>query len=225
MFLIFMLSVAWSPFMGKFPLFNWHSDPYGALVVSQNILKNHTLKLEKVKDYWKVKKGRYNYQIGRIGRDFYYSYPIGTPILSLPFVAVGNIIGLDMTKNEKVMQQTICMFIAAFLFVILFLIARFYFSFYLSLIAGLLGFYGTTVGTVVGTGLWNFDFEICFIALATYILLSSIQKEDNKIPSPINIGLGLSLFAAYISRPTAAFFILSVFLFLADSTCKCNFWD
>lgn len=223
LFIIAALLIGFSPFMGKFPLFNWHSDPYGTLVISQNILRNHTINLKNVKNYWEQDKGQYSYQISRIGRNYYSSYPLGTPILSLPFVAIGNIFGVDMTKHEKVMQQIICMCIAICLFIFLFLIARIYFSFYLSLFIGFLGYYGTTVGTVIGTGLWNLNFEIFFIVLAVYILFSSIQNEEDNIPLPVSVILGFSLFAAYISRPTASFFILSVLLFLLSGKRKRSF--
>ncbi len=197
----------------------WTGDQYGTLVVSQNIIQKHTLNLNAVKKYWKISSGHYNYQIyvNKSINKTTYAYPLGTPIISVPFVYLANLFGLNMLKNEQLIQEIICSIVAVLIFLTIYNISIQYFSFYFSIILGIFGFYGTTVGPVIGTGLWDLDYDILFSGLAILLIFLSIKKNyslkiyNSEISSLL---VGLFLFLSFISRETAAFLIFFILIFL-----------
>ena len=197
---------------------NWNSDCYGTLVVSQNIIKNHTINLNKVKNYWEIYHGHYKHQIINISENNIVSiYPLGTPIISIPFVYLANLFGFNMLEHERLMQGIICSIIAIGIFLTIYIMAVQYFPFLFSIILGLFGFFGTTIGTVVGTGLWNLDYDILFSGIAILLIFLSVKKKNYLIVKNFEISslfTGLFLFLSFISRPTAAVFILFILIYL-----------
>lgn len=100
-FIMICAIISSSIFWGKLP--NFKSDPFGALTVSQNLIQNRTLNLYKIKKYWKLPSGEYKYQIYGAGdKSFYYSYPLGTPLISAPFVYIADaLFGLNMLETQQ----------------------------------------------------------------------------------------------------------------------------
>lgn len=203
-----------SIFIGKLPFIS--SDPRGALVVSQNIIKSHSLTLDNVASYWDKGDGQYTYHIFKSGNHSYYTYPYGTPLISLPFVLMANISGLDMRRSELIMQEILCSLVAIGIFITIYVLANVYFSIPISVAIGLVGFYGTTVGTVVGTGLWNLDYDILFSGAAVLLSLLYVKTEYRIRILNIDIVpmlIGITLFMAFISRPTSSILTACIFLF------------
>ncbi|MCL5277525.1 MAG: zinc ribbon domain-containing protein, partial [Deltaproteobacteria bacterium] len=218
-FLICLL-IAVSIFIGKLP--SWKGDPYGTLIVSQSIIQNRTLNLNKVKRYWGINPVEYphesyNYQVYRRDDNVYFSYPLGTSIISIPFVSIANTCGLNMLQHEKLMQEILASTVAIGIFLTIFIISLEYFSFVYSIFIGLIGFYGTTVGTVVGTGLWDSDYELFFSGLSILLIFLYAKKNYKIYIKGIELSsvlTGLFFLLAFISRPTASILIFSIFVFL-----------
>ena len=195
----------------------FYTDPLGVLVVSQNIIKNHSLELSKVAHYWHDVLPSYpNYQIYTAGNHVYYSYPYGTPIISIPVVYIANLMGLNMLHSEHIVQVVECSLIAFGIFMTIYTLSIYYFGFIQSILIGLAGLYRTTVGTVVDTGLYNMNLEILFSGLAILISYRYVKTGNTLRICEVEISsflTALLLFLAFISRPTASPLILFIFLF------------
>jgi hypothetical protein len=98
------------------------SDPALTLLVSQSIIENQTVNLDAYKN---VVEHRYhfdyNYRIENKNGHYYYLYPIGTPILSVPFVWIARLLGKDMVihENEYALQNILSAFLCALIFIII----------------------------------------------------------------------------------------------------------
>ena len=218
-FIMICAIISSSIFWGKLP--NFKSDPFGALTVSQNLIQNRTLNLYKIKKYWKLPGGGYKYQIYGAGdKSFYYSYPLGTPLISAPFVYIADaLFGLNMleTQQELLMQEIICSLIVVGIFFTIYAISIRYFSFFFSLIIALFGIYGTAVGAAAGTGLWNLNYDMLFSGLTALLVFLWVKKDYLLRFKKIEISsflIGFFMFLSFISRPTAAFLIFFILLFL-----------
>src|SRR5262245_37934901 len=72
------------------------SDSRGSLFVSESILTHHTIKL----DHYGEEFLKNYYTVHKKNNHFYYFFPLGTPIISIPFVAVARGFGLEMSTSE-----------------------------------------------------------------------------------------------------------------------------
>jgi len=110
-----------------------------SIAVSESILKNHTPALNQVSipglDIATLSSRDYyggNYRLSRINGKVLYSYPHGSSILSLPFVALMNAAGISAIRSdgsydfrgELLIQKTLAAFLMAILAVVFFRTAR-----------------------------------------------------------------------------------------------------
>ncbi len=78
------------------------SDPAFTLLVSQAILDHHTIRLDSYKTAYETNtllKFDNLYFIQKNNEHYYYFYPIGSPIFSLPFVWLARSMGADMLTD------------------------------------------------------------------------------------------------------------------------------
>ncbi|HWB96862.1 MAG TPA: hypothetical protein VG672_09175, partial [Bryobacteraceae bacterium] len=80
------------------PVSDTGSDSYGELLVSQVILHDHTVQLDRYKDYFRLADGRMHHAIVESGGHLYDLFPLGTSIVSLPAVAAANAAGIDVRE-------------------------------------------------------------------------------------------------------------------------------
>ena len=191
------------------------SDPVGSLLVSQSMLKKATIKLDDYKEkfisYRCVvidQEDWFGCVIHRKNNHYYYFFPLGTPVFSVPFVAVANLIGLDMAeyKHEKNLQIIIAAINATLTFILLFLLARLYLDDTKSLLISTLTWFGTSFASTTGTALWSHNFATLFALLAIYLSIRSVKTSNFKL-WPV---IAISLFSCYLCRPTMI--LLSPFL-------------
>ena len=203
--------------------YNTRSDPRGTLLVSQALAQHGTLKLDA---YGKPLLDSYGYVIQHKAGHFYHYFPLGTALLSSPFVAVANALGFDMTRDEHLVQMALTALAALLIAFILYRTARLYLPRTPSLLLTGLCWFGSSLASTVGTALWSHDFALVFSSAAIFLLLSrpvqtpgsatqavaqqSVNRRPRELLRPLLIGA--CLFLAYLCRPTLA--LLAPFLLL-----------
>lgn len=184
---------------------NTGSDPRGTLLVSQALAQHGTVKLDA---YAGAYLDTFAHQIHRKNGHIYNYFPVGTALVSTPFVAIANSLGLDMMKDEHLVQMALTTLAALIITFILYKTARLYLRQTESLLLAGLCWFGSSLASTVGTALWSHDFAFVFSSAAIFLVIRHRQPEALLAP----ILVGLSLFLAYLCRPTLA--LLSPFLLL-----------
>lgn len=184
---------------------NTGSDPRGTLLVIQALVQHGTVKLDV---YAGVYLDTFAHQIHRKNGHIYNYFPFGTALVSAPFVAIANALGFDMMKDEHLIQMAITALIALLITFTLYKTARLYLRQTESLLLAGLCWFGSSLASTVGTALWSHDFAFLFSSAAIFLVLRHRQPETLLAPALI----GLSLFLAYLCRPTLA--LLAPFLLL-----------
>jgi len=193
------------------------SDSRWTLLTSQSLIENSTIKLDSYIDIeggYSIKKdGKIGYGIERKGEHYYNFFPIGSSLSSLPFVWVE--MQLDdlnlksITHNTKV-QKHIASFVAIAIFITLYLIANIYFDSIWSIIIAISFWSGSALASTLGDGLWSHTFAVLYALLSIYMMLKiELYSKDRYW-----ILLSLSLFMAYLSRPTMSLLSVMVVLYL-----------
>lgn len=184
------------------------SDPRSTLLVTESIVKNHTIKLD---SYGDAVLNKYGYAIQEKNGHKYYYFPIGSSILSIPFVIVANTFGMNMEVWEPKLQKIIAAFTSVITTIIFVLLARIFLSENNSLVIGAIFWFGTTLSSTSGTALWSHNFATLFALSAIYISIKS-AKQNNFNSWPL---IALFLFVSYLCRPTMAILspLLLVFVF------------
>lgn len=199
------------------------SDPRGSVLVSQSILKQGTIKLDAYKESVFDRYGCvitdhpdwYNCVIYRKNGHYYYYFPLGASIVSIPVVAVFNIAGFDVLSyfNYEVSLQVIISAICAILTCCcLFSLAHLYLGKNKSLMLSAIAWFGTSFASTTATALWSHNFATLFALVAIYLSVRSAKLQNYKL-WPV---LAISLFFSYLCRPTlillVPFLILYIFL-------------
>lgn len=187
------------------------SDPQLSLLASQSILEEGTIRLDAYRgpeyplfEQWMVQ--------GRNGH-YYYYWPIGPSVLSVPFVWVANLLGLDMSivwQNNWV-QKALSAALTALVFIIIYASCRAYLDPLPSLVITAVSVLGSALVSTMGTALWNIDFAVLFVALTLFLLLR-FDSGRKGVATPYL--LGLLLFLAYFCRPSTSTFIIVVLAYL-----------
>lgn len=183
---------------------NTGSDPRGTLLVSQAIVQHGTIKLDA---YAGAYLDTFAHQIHQKNGHIYNYFPLGTALLSTPAVAIANAFGMDMIQDEHVIQLLLTAVAALLITFNLYKTARLYLPKTQSLLLAGLCWFGSSLASTVGTALWSHDFAFLFSSTAIFLVL---RRQPRNFLAPLLIGL--SLFLAYLCRPTLA--LLAPFLLL-----------
>ncbi|MEI2742101.1 MAG: glycosyltransferase family 39 protein [Candidatus Competibacter sp.] len=207
--------------------FNSDSDPRGSLLVSQSIIKHGTVKLDAYQEKIFNRYGCvitnnadwYDCVIYRKNGHYYYYFPLGTSIISVPFIAVLNLVGLDILSYssgisyEMYLQIIISAISSTLTFLFLFLLACLYLDSNKSLIISAITWFGTSFASTTATALWSHNFSTLFALSAIYFSIRSVKHQKYKSWPAI----ATSLFFSYLCRPTlillAPFLIAYIFVF------------
>jgi hypothetical protein len=126
-------------------------------------------------------------------------------------VALVNAVGLNIVDIDRPLQKVLAAVSAAVLVLILYIIARTWFAPRTSVFISTFGLFGTIIGATVGSAPWSLNYELVFEGLCAIYLVRLDRQRQEPFPAWL---LGLFLFLAFLSRPTAAPFILAVLLYL-----------
>jgi len=205
--------------VNKSPVSCASGDPRWTLLTSQSILEHGTIKLNNYVDIdiegeYNIKRdGKIGYGIERRGEDYYNFFPIGSSLSSLPFVWVerqlSDINLKSITHNTKI-QKHIASSVAVAIFLILYLIANIYFNSIWSVVIAISFWSSTALSSTLGDGLWSHTFAILYALLSIYFMLKIVVYDRDRYW----ILLSLSLFMAYLSRPTISLLSVMVILYL-----------
>lgn len=198
--LVVLAAVAWVAFA---KVRYTESDPHGTLLLSQSIVQQGTLRLD-----------RYSEELVPLqptGGHVYYYFPFLTSLLSAPFVALANAFGMDMRDYDKPMQIVmVCMTTALSVFA-LFHLAALLVSRRVALVLSAVFWAGTSMSSTGGTALWSHNFAAVLALLGTYLAVRSAQSASWRT-WPL---LATVAFLTYLCRPTMALFAVFLLAYIA----------
>lgn len=181
------------------------ADPRGTLLVAESIVTHGTIRLD---HYGETTLGAYaNVTHEKNGHRYHY-FPLGTPLLSVPFVALARLAGLDMVRDERATQTAIVFFVALVTVVLMVRLASSFLDPLNAVAIAAVFWLGTSLASTTATALWSHDFASLF-ALLGICLAVDVVKSDRGGRWP---WIGICLFLAYLCRPTLA--LLAPFLLL-----------
>ena len=205
-------------------------DSHYSLLVSEQLLTRGSFQLD---EHFKLPldprrypgingtRGPYPYQIETVGGHQYY-YSLGSPVLSVPFVAAMRAVGVstiaaDGTYNrraERGMQTVLASFLMAALAVLFYATARLLLPVGWSLVAALVGALGTQVWSTAALALWSDTWGILLLGGVIWILLAH-EARGRPLPGAVLATLVAWMF---IVRPTNALVVVGVggYLFVRD---------
>jgi hypothetical protein len=165
-------------------------------------------------------KGNGAYQLEQVGGRTYYYFPVGTSVLSTPFTAIANAIGLSCVrddgtydaKTENRLQLALAALLMAVLTCLIFLTARLRLPLKHSLLVAVGCAFGTQMASTASRALWSDTWGILLLGFVAYMLLSGEQGSGRIRP----VLLATLLSWAYIVRPTNSIPILgcTIYIFL-----------
>ena len=182
------------------------SDPRSTLLVTEALLTHHTIKLD---HYGAEILSKYGYTIYKKNGHYYNYFPIGTPLASLPFVAIAKCFGLEMTQSESFVQTIITIITSILTFLTLLKLALIFLTPVNALTVATVFWFGSSFASTSGAALWSHNFAVLFALLAIYLVIMATKFNSSQIWPLIS----LTLFAAYLCRPTMALLIPVVLIY------------
>lgn len=182
------------------------SDPFGTLLVSEALLQHGTIRLDGL-DLPDLET-RLGYRGFVRNGHTYYVYPLGTSLVATPFVAVARRLGVDLRRHEAEvrLQHQLATLAALVTLWLLVRLARRLLPFWPALTCAIAFWSGTSLASTGGTALWS-HVLLVISALAAIDLVVDAELGGRRVAW---VRLGLWLFLAYLTRPTAA--LLAVLL-------------
>jgi hypothetical protein len=161
------------------------TDSGYALLVSENLIRHGDLDL-----------GRYqlesvrgsNYRLEHTGVHTFYFFPVGSSLLSIPFVALSHLAGQSVvrpdgtyaTKVEGREEAILAALLMATFTVIVFSTARLILPLSTSLAVALVAAFGTQVYSTASRTLWSDTWALVLVAGAIYLLLRSAARGEGR---------------------------------------------
>jgi hypothetical protein len=201
------------------------ADSRYSMLLSQSLLEHQSFTLDHyqiprfrgVEHFGYYRNGRI-YQIEIFNNHLYYYFPPGTSILSVPYVALMNAVGIsaanpDGTYNlagEMAIMMSLAAILMAALSVLFYLTARLVLPRKWSLIVALGGAFGTQVWSTASRSLWNHTWMI--LLLGAVILMLFASETGKRRLNPYLLATLLSWM--YFVRPTSSVCIVAISLYL-----------
>lgn len=179
-------------------------DSRFTLLTAQAILQNHTLALDNYCEKINCNNGR----LIKDGKHYYYYFPLGNSLVSLPFVYVANMFNYDMTDryDEYKIQEFLVGVCCCLIFLMLLKISGLFYNEKISLIISCVFFFSTLLSSTLLSALWSHNFAVLFSFCVVYMLLT--KPKNYILLSAIFLILG------YMCRPTVSLFFIFSFLFI-----------
>lgn len=193
------------------------ADSMGSLMVADALITRGTIKLDR---YGKEALEEYSYRIQNKNGHYYYYFPIGTPILSLPFVIMAKAIGIDPKTTDYALQVVVASFLSVATLYFLIQLAQFFLSLNQSLVIASVFWFGSSWASTSGAALWSHNWASLCALIAIYLTVRSIHLK-NFASWPI---ISLCLFLAYFCRPTLSLLSPLLLLFLFSYNRKAAFY-
>ncbi len=197
------------------------TDGKYSMLVSDNLLRNRRFQFDgrsmpRLQSFARpgYRANGYPYQIEESHGTLLYAYPVGSSVLSIPFVALMNIAGLSALTpdgeyneaDEQVIQGILAGLLMAILTVVFFRTALLLLPLSWSIVLALGGAFGTQIWSTASRVLWSHTWQILLLGLAIYMLLSQEERQARGRP----IALATLLSWAYFVRPTSSIPIIAI---------------
>lgn len=174
-------------------------DAYGTLLVADSILRYGSVSLE---HYSTDTLDLYGTRIRLTnGLPFYY-FPLGTAFISLPFVAIADVLGFNVTVHDAILQRSIAALSSVLTLLLMMRVARQFRDDDANWIVPAVFFFGTALASTMGLALESHNFAIVFALIG----IDSVIRTDRQSGSPCWWLVGVSVFLAYLIRPTFSIF-------------------
>lgn len=193
------------------------SDSQLTLLTSQSIVQHGTINLYRYKvssTPEQFSNGKWKYTNRQRNETIYYSYPLGSAFISVPFVAAANVFGLDMSiaAHDTWLQTLLAAITAVLIFLLTGRLLKLFANETIAYVVAVLFSFGTSYMSSVGTALWSFNYEIIAILLVVHIIVQAeMQRDAHARP----VLLATLVFLAWLCRPSALGFaaIVSAWVF------------
>lgn len=217
LWVLFFVSIFIFNIVSKSPIDSASSDPRWTLLTAQSLIENGTMRLDKYADLkggYTIKKGnRYGYAIEVKNGHLYNFFPFGSSLSSLPFVWLETQVldkHMKIHSQNRVVQKRVAAVVAVGIFILLYLIASLYLPTRWSIVVALGFWSATSLSSVLGQGLWSHTFAILYALFSFYFMLKIVLENRDGYW----VALGVTLFMAYLSRPTFSLLSITVIMFL-----------
>jgi hypothetical protein len=199
-------------------------DSHFALLLSHTILRHGHVRLDEYLErpidsrLLRHRPTTRIYQVATINGHNYYVYPVGSSVLSIPFIPVMNALGLSPVRadggydvdGELAMQRLLASVLMAVLAVVFFLMARQILSSSWSMVIALGGALGTQVWSTASRVLWSHTWGLLLLGLVVLLLLAEDRGHIR-----VNPLLLASLLAwMYSVRPVHSVAIVTVSVYM-----------
>lgn len=183
------------------------SDPRGTLFISQLLLRTGDVRLDNYPEMvealtYRVVLHRGHWQV---------NFPLGTSFLATPFVAVANLLGMDMASfdDDGAMQNLLSALSLAGALLLCYAIGRIWLGPLAAVALAGATVFSTGMISTMGVALWSTNTAVLLILGALLLLL--------RPPAGDSIGrgalIGLLLALAYLCRPTSVSFIVPLLIY------------
>jgi hypothetical protein len=203
------------------------ADSHYSMLLSQSLLSHRSFTLDAyaLPRYEPVWHGYYFkngpvYQLEVVGEHLYYHLPPGTSVLSTPFVAAFNLLGVSAAnpdgsydpRGEMIIEAGLAALLMAALSVIFFYTARLALPLPWSITVALGGALGTQVYSTASRALWSDTWGILLLGIVVFLLLRN--ETGKRVLNPVLLATLLAW--TYFVRPTFSVHIaaISVYLFV-----------
>lgn len=202
------------------PIMYWGDSDF-SLVLSDSLLRHQSFSLERynIPDplHYKPAPGREHetlYQIEMVGGKPHYYFPPGTSILSLPYVAILKVLGVEFIHAdgtvarfpERYLGRRLGIILSATVAVIIFYIALRFAAPLPALAIAIAFALGSPLLSTTSRGLWAHDWGITLLAGIVLCLLRTDWLRHAAIPLAVGVATGF----LYWIRPTFAVTIVAV---------------
>jgi hypothetical protein len=160
----------------------------------------------------------YPYQLERRGDRFYYWFPPGSTVLSIPYVAMANGLGISATdkdgfynpRGETRIQAGLAALLMAGLTVIMYYTSRFFLTIGWSAWIATATALGTTVWSTASRSMWIHTWGIFVLGLVVWLIARAEVRRKSLHP----IFLATCLSWLYFIRPSFALSIIGVAVYV-----------
>jgi hypothetical protein len=165
------------------------------------------------------------YHLAPRGEHVFYGYPLGSSVLSLPFVwnyvhnrgiTMLDASGVPSYDAEGQIQQRIASWVAALTAVVFFAIARCFCGSWLAALVALGFAFGSPLWSTLSRALWSHTWAVLWVAVAVGLLVASRRAESKtwKRDLAFGLALGTSLFWAAFCRQHTAISAIAIGAYL-----------
>jgi len=208
------------------------ADSNYSMLLSENIIRNHSSYLNAYRfpepiqatercasHSVPLQSAFLTYQLDRVHGNIVYCYPNGTSILSIPFVAVMNVLGVHcysrdgrcLPLGEGIMQRLLAALLMAGFTVIVFNTAAQMIEVGPSLIVAIGTAFSTQVWSSASRAMWSQTWLIFLGGLAAFYMLG---RETGRVKRAHPIVLGTLTSWMYLVRPTGAIPVLCITIYI-----------